>query len=441
MVGKIAKVAAFVSAVGLVVIGGVTTTSISAEETKMPIEVEIVPKGELADRRDTANLTRILQNQRKPLQKNKVLRGVHPKSHGCVAATFTVLKYIGSDYQVGLFARPGTYTAMIRYSNASVLLEPDLKDGQNGSRGMAIKVIGLDKDLGSFELEDGDAQSQDFLMVNTPEFAFANVRDYLRLTRILRLGKGPGPFFSPLILIKAELLKVNPDGSLILNPLKGSEPEKVKNAWGFYKNGPPFKGFNLGDLMRTGDSAAAIGNIKSRTVRNPLQVQYFSAAPFRFGPDRVMKFSVVPAAGYLPPEAFSPEEIGALNDNYLAEALKKSLTQGKTIHLSFMIQAVEESQLVGRKEDMIENAALAWSEEEFPFVKVAHIVIDPTAQENKEFVDACKPLRFTPWHTLTAHEPLGGINRLRKPVYCESGKFRPAGGDPEQVLCQGEEYN
>ena len=196
--------------------------------------------------------------------------------------------------------------------------------------------------------------------------------------------------------------------------------------------------------MRTNDSRTAIGNIKSRTVRNPLEAQYFSAAPFRFGPDRVMKFSVVPAAGWVPAKAFSLEEKGHLDDHYLALALKKSLmqakTQGKTIHLSFMIQTAEKSQLAGREKDMIENAALAWSEKEFPFVKVADIAIKPVSKI-EQLVNACKSLRFTPWHTLAAHKPLGGINRLRKPVYCESGKFRPAGGDPEQVLCQGEEYN
>ena len=80
-------------------------------------------------------------------------------------------------------------------------MEPDLKDGENGSRGMAIKVLDVngtilfpDKDPAS----DKTGQNQDFLMVNTPEFAFANVRDYLRLTRILTLGMGPGPYFIPL---------------------------------------------------------------------------------------------------------------------------------------------------------------------------------------------------------------------------------------------------
>jgi hypothetical protein len=441
MIGNKERLLAFVYAVGLMVVGFVGPSSVIAGETEKQIDVEIVPPGEPAERLETANLTRILQNQRKPLQNNRILRGVHPKSHGCVNATFSVLEYIDSAYKFGLFAHGVTYSAIIRYSNASVLLEPDLKDGDNGSRGMAIKVFGLNKNLGLFELEDGDARNQDFLMVNTPEFAFATVRDYLRLTRILTLGKGAGPFFIPLILKNSGLLTVNPDGTLTLNPLQGSEPEQIKSAWEFYKNGPPFKGFNLGDLMKTGDSAAAIKNIKSRTVRNPLEVQYFSAAPFRFGPEQVMKFSVIPAAGAVPQQPFSLEEKAFVDDNYLAQALQESIAKGKTIHLSFMIQTAEKSQLAGRADEMIENAAFTWNEDEFPFVKVAHIVIDPKKQENVEFVNACSSERFTPWHALKAHEPLGGINRLRRPVYCESGEFRPDGMDPTQVLCRAADYN
>ncbi len=442
LIDKKTRATAFVSAVGLMVIGLVSTTSISAQETKMPIEVEVVPDREQEMIDQVANLTRKLQNKRSknfPPQNGEVLRGVHPKSHGCVAASFTVLKYIGSDYQVGLFAKPGTYTAMIRYSNAAVLLEPDLKDGKNGSRGMAIKVLDVN---GTILLPDRNRisgkieRNQDFLMINTPEFAFANVRDYLRLSRILLAANDSADLF----FVPAKLAG--------LGPASENDAPGVKATRKFLENlmgtNPLFTGFTDEDQANTELSFGVVGKIQSQTVRNPLEVQYFSAAPFRFGPDRVMKFSVIPAAGEVPQLAFGPQEPSVLDDNYLALALKKSMAQGKAqgkaIRLSFMIQAVEKSQLAGRENDMIENAALAWSEEEFPFVKVADIVIDPAVQENKEFVDACKPLRFTPWHALAAHEPLGGINRLRKPVYCESGKFRPDGKDPKQVLCLGKEY-
>lgn len=67
------------------------------------------------------------------------MREIHPKSHGCVAASFIVPNYIGRDNKVELFAKPGTYKAIIRDSNASVLELADLREG-NSSQDMAIKV-------------------------------------------------------------------------------------------------------------------------------------------------------------------------------------------------------------------------------------------------------------------------------------------------------------
>ena len=49
---------------------------------------------------------------------------------------------------------------------------------------MAIKVLDVEGEMLS---EDEGRANQDFLMINTPEFAFANVRDYLRLNRIMML--------------------------------------------------------------------------------------------------------------------------------------------------------------------------------------------------------------------------------------------------------------
>ena len=420
MIGSKARVVAIVWVAGLTMIGCVKTP---------PIVVEVVPDREDEMISEIADLTVKLQEKRGPLQGGEIFRGVHPKSLGCVVASFTVLKHIGGDYRVGLFARPETYEAMIRYSNAAVLKLPDLKDGENGSRGMAIKVFGVN---GPVMLMDGGARNQDFLMINTAAFAFANVRDYLRLSRALmadRHGASPNLFFLPLAL------------AALGRPAEYESAEVTQRRQflnGVIKNSPVFEGFTPEDEANTFLSSQVVGKIKSKAVENPLEVQYFSAAPFRYGFDRVMKFSVVPAAGEEPRKAFSPEEAFSRDPDYLSRALKKSLAQGKTIHLSFMIQVVEESQLAGRKQDMIENAALAWDEEEFPFVKVAHITIDPDGQ-NEPLVDACDALQFTPWHALAAHEPLGGINRLRKPVYCASAEFRSNGGDPDRVLCQDAE--
>ena len=103
---------------------------------------ETVPAGEAGEINETAVLTAGLQHIRAETdqsQEGRLLRGVHPKSHGCVKAEFVVRADIEKEYQVGLFAHPGrAYEAWIRFSNASVLREHDLKGGRNGSRGMAI---------------------------------------------------------------------------------------------------------------------------------------------------------------------------------------------------------------------------------------------------------------------------------------------------------------
>jgi hypothetical protein len=58
---------------------------------------------------------------------------------------FTVEEGLSSDLRVGLFSRPLTYDAVVRFSGASG--PPDEYD--NGIHGLAVKVCGVDESLGS----------------------------------------------------------------------------------------------------------------------------------------------------------------------------------------------------------------------------------------------------------------------------------------------------
>ncbi|MCH7536134.1 MAG: catalase, partial [Bacteroidetes bacterium] len=130
---------------------------------------EVIPDPDLEQKqiKETADLTVKLLDQRYS-PPDKILRGVHPKSHGCVKASFEINKDIDKVLQVGLFANPGKkYRAWIRFSNAAVRVEHDFKNGKNGSRGMAIKVLGVKDDV---LLDDKGANNQDFLMINTSAF-------------------------------------------------------------------------------------------------------------------------------------------------------------------------------------------------------------------------------------------------------------------------------
>ncbi len=74
----------------------------------------------------------------------------------------------------------------------------------------------------------------------------------------------------------------------------------------------------------------------------------------------------------------------------------------------------------------IEDASVIWDESLSPFRKVATISIpeqDFTASAN---VEDCELMTFNPWQSLPAHQPLGGVNRVRKAIYSEIADFRTA---------------
>jgi len=313
--------------------------------------------------------------QKRYAESGNFLRGVHPKSHGSFKAEFKILDNIEKDLQVGLFSKPGSlFEAIVRFSNADSLVRHDLRDGENGSRGMAIKVLNVSGDVLN---EDSGQPAQDFLMINTEQFAFANIQDYLKLQNVLlEFNDSPAAFFAPL------------------------------------QNPPPSDPKALAAFMRVKQSFDVVSLIKNTPVANPLEVSYFGAAPFLFGNDRVMRVSVAPAVH---PDQHVPETVG---ENYLREAIAATMAKQDDVVFEFKIQ-VRKS---GEPNLHIEDATKSWPVEEFPAKTVAKLTI-PTPQTHSQ--DYEKRF-FTPWHSLSAHQPLGGINRLRKAAYIASAKRRQA---------------
>ncbi|MDD5319639.1 MAG: catalase [Methylococcales bacterium] len=326
------------------------------------------------------------------------LRGVHPKSHGCVKAIFEIDPNIGKNLQVGLFDKPGRkFDAIIRFSNATGVLTPDLEeDGKHNSRGMASKILDV---RGKVITEDNGAKNQDFLMINQPVFAFANTEDYLRLERVL------------------DTQNDKPDG--FFAPLKLKDPTITEEQKRFILEYIKAENISEEDISRILESFKIVLKIKSpaNPVINPLGAQYFSAAPFLFGPDRVMKFSAKPRKE-LPPAQMPAQP----SENYLRETLIATMRNNEPIIFDFMLQIRGKADLNDLDKD-IENACFEWND---PFIKVATITI-PTPQaevDMTENIEQCERLSFTPWHSLVGHQPIGGINRLRKSVYQASAKHR-----------------
>ncbi len=84
--------------------------------TANPFENNPDPEEETRQIEEVATLTEELLEMRY-CPSHRILRGVHPKSHGCVKAVFEVNADIAENLRVGLFAVPGKkFDAWIRFS-------------------------------------------------------------------------------------------------------------------------------------------------------------------------------------------------------------------------------------------------------------------------------------------------------------------------------------
>jgi hypothetical protein len=359
------------------------------------VEVEKIPPDEDARIDHVAYLT-VQQLDRRYGAAPRVLRGVHPKDHGCVEARFSISPDLAPQLRVGLFREPGRdYRAAIRFSNAAPLVTPDsLEPGPagtpvvaHGSRGMAIKVYGVH----GRPLDPSDGESvQDFLMINQPVFAFANVEDYEALSQIILEDKeSPRRWFARM---------ASPDPAV-----KGRAQRTMQ-------------------IVQCVKALTAPPSFQPPPL-SPLDNRYFSAAPFMFGDDRVMKFAATPV------NPKTGDVGGSVNDpDYLRKALRQRFAEAgdKDICFDFQVQLRSAASLAGKVDSEIEDVCTLWDEAQYPFVTVARITIPPQDIATAERQEFCESLVYTPWQGLADHRPIGGINRLRRKVYEESAKKRGA---------------
>lgn len=356
-------------------------------------EQEIIPKAEAAQIETILKLTVQQLKNRYPAP-DTVRRGVHAKDHGCVKASFVVEPGLEARYRIGMFAEPGRkFDAWVRFSNAAVRDTDDNPiDPANptrrsfGSRGMAIKVLGVP---GTSLVPQPDGVTQDFLMVNHPVFAFANVEDYEVLSEVLAdpaNNDSPGKFFA---------IQIGKGGLAAARAAR-----------------------TLGIVRRIQAPDVASGGYQPQPA-TPVDCTYFSGAPFLFGDGHVMKFSAVPMH---PVNAVLPD---VARRDYLREGLIKRLAAGDgatPARFKFRVQVRSLTSLNLAVD--IEDACTEWPECRFPFVDVATVTIEPQDFDSPERRELCESLVFTPWHSTAEFRPLGGINRMRLGVYEASAAFR-----------------
>ena len=198
---------------------------------------ELEPPGEEAARQAVARLLQRQYERENPPGHGTALRDQHAKAHGCVRATFRVGDDVPTPLRHGLFARPGSYPAWVRFSASSPRPRPD---AALDAHGMAIKVLDVATD-------DGGAgpTTQDLLLANSTVFFCRTAEDYVELTAAAARGRLPAFFFPS------------------WRPWRWRVPELV----------------NMVNAIR-------------HRVHDPLDVRYWSQTPYRLGPHAV-KYSAV----------------------------------------------------------------------------------------------------------------------------------------------------
>jgi hypothetical protein len=203
-------------------------------------------------------------------------RRFHAKSLGLADAVLEVERGIPRELQVGLFASPRTFPAVVRFTNAARMPGAD---GDRSIKGMAIKILAVPSTGPALEL-DPCGLTQDLVLITSTVFFPGTVRTYALSLR--------GLFGSLLCLL-----------AVALNP------------------------FNWRSLIGMAR--------RQRRVPNLLEASYASCTPYLFGDGRAIKWHARPCQ---PARSTLPDHP---DRDFLRQRLRDDLTAG-TVAFEICVQ-------------------------------------------------------------------------------------------------------
>ncbi len=304
----------------------------------------------------TAEMIAILRRKMaRDYARGGTLRDAHPKTIGLLRGSFRVEPDLPEELRVGLFEKKRSFDCWVRFSNSSGKVQ---SDAVPDARGVAIKLL-APRGKGSTA---GAELGQDFVLLNTPVMPLGTValfRDAVYYT-----------IESTPLLLAAK-------------------------------------------FALTGNAGVLLGLLKLRG--NPgslLDIRYWSTTPYRYGPDRAVKYSLRPTSRHRSRKPATPGE------SYLSEAMQAHLDAHEAT-FDFCVQ-------FWRPGMPIEDAAQRWDEAKSPFLKVATLHLPIQKFRNDKRARQAEALSFSPAHALAEHAPLGGLNRARGEIYAALSRFRHA---------------
>lgn len=302
----------------------------------------------------------------------RAVRAVHAKSHGIIEGRMIVPGGLPPELAQGLFATSGTYPVLMRLStNAGDILD----DAISLPRGLALKVVGVKGE----RLPGAEGETQDFVMVNGKVFQAKTASQFLRSLKGLALTTD----------------RLDGTKKTLSTILRG-----VSAA-----------------LKAVGVESSAINSLGGAPNVDPLGETYYSVTPFRYG-DYIAKFSLAPVSDDLLELKGNIVDTDGRPDA-IRETVQAEMKTRAPVW-EFRVQLCRDLE-----KQPVEDPTKPWTEDEAPFVTVARIEAGPQDTWSDEKVAAVDAgMRFSVWTGLSAHRPLGNINRSRRDAYLHSSDFR-----------------
>ncbi len=338
---------------------GCKTQHDPAEPNPWPADMksgeEWVPPGEGKD--IAASEALLLDFVQKGFQKTGTAhRDAHVKAHGCLTASVTIPDDLPPELAVGVFATPASFDSWIRFSNSSDKVQRDrIPDG----RGMAIKMMNVPgtKALPGHE----DTTSQDFILINYPDFVVKNAADYVEFTKDSTIG----------------------------HPLRF-----------FFHEGKSYR-----------PELTSAEKLAMQRVVSPRQPNYYSMTPYLFGEGMAVKYGAKPCEA-------DRRKRRKLGKNYLRTQLVADMAaQGACFELQVQLQ-------LDPNRMPVEDPTVRWPTSISAYRTVATVDIPKQSFDTEARRQMCEYMSFNPWQTRTEHRPIGGINRVRKSVYAAISSLR-----------------
>ncbi len=302
------------------------------------------------------------------------VRAVHAKSHALLKATLTVENGLSEELRQGLFAQPGSYGTIMRFSTNPGDI---LSDHISSPRGLAIKIVDAQ---GEMVPSHAGEVTQDFVLVNAKAFETKDAQGFLKNLKVLDKHANDSEALKQVVSTTARIAE---------NVLEtvGGESVTLKNF------GHP--------------------------ATNPLGETYATLIALRHG-DYFGKVALVPVSPNLV-ELHKKHLPNASNRDAIKEEFARFFQENEA-KWDVRVQLCTDLETMP-----VEDGTVEWDETESPYVTIATLTAKPQdvySDPRRVWVD--EQLSFNPWHCLAAHRPLGNLMRARFKAYELSSKFRHA---------------